>query len=70
MVLLDGRRRARAGELFGVGYDHHWRDRAEGVTSAFAPRGEPAGGREECEAGVRVPDVRGEVLPEATLGAH
>ena len=37
--------------------------------SALAPFGESAHGREVGEAGVGVPDVGGEELPEAALGA-
>ena len=37
--------------------------------AALAPFGEPAHGREVGETGVPVPDVGGEGLPEAPLGA-
>ena len=68
-VLLDGRRRARPGELLDVGRDHHRLDLVEREAPALAPPGEPAHGREVGEAGVPVPDVGGEELPEAPLGA-
>ena len=69
-MLLDGCWRARAGELLDVGRDHHGLDLDEGKDSVLAPPGEASGGREVGETCVRVPDVDGEVLPEATLGAH
>ena len=68
-VLLDGRRRERSGELLDVGRDHHGLDLVESDAAAFAPFGEAAHGREVGEAGVGVPDVGGEELPEAALGA-
>ena len=69
-VLLDARRRERAGELLDVGRDHHGLDLVEGEASTFAPFGEAAHGREVGEARVGVSDVGGEELPEAALGAH
>ena len=66
-VLLDARRRERGRELLDVGRDDHRLDLAEGEASALAPLGEPAHGREVREAGVPVPDVGGEELPEAPL---
>ena len=69
-VLLDARRREYPGELLDVGRDDHRLDLVEGEASALAPFGEAAHGREVGEAGVGVPDVGGEELPEAPLGAH
>ena len=68
-VLLDGRRRARLGELLDVGRDHHRLDLVEGEASEFAPLCESADGREVGDTGVGILDVGGEELPEAALGA-
>ena len=68
-VLLHARRRERAGELLDVGRDHHGLDLVEREASALAPLGEAAHGREVGEARVGIPDVGGEELPEAPLGA-
>ena len=69
LVSGDARGRKRLGELLDVGRDDHRLDLVEGEASALAPLGEPAHGREVREARVRVPDVGGEELPEAPLGA-
>ena len=55
-------------ELFDVGRDHHGLDLVEGEASALGPFGEAPDGREVGEAGVPVPDVGSEELPEAPLG--
>ena len=68
-VLLDARRRERGRELLDVGRDDHRLDLVESEASALAPLGEASDGREVREAGVPVPDVGGEELPEAPLGA-
>ena len=66
-VLLDARRRERGRELLDVGRDDHRLDLVESEASALAPPGEAAHGREVGKAGVPVPDVGGEELPEAPL---
>ena len=68
-VLLDGRRRARGRGLLDGRRDHHGFDLVEGEASVLAPLREAAHSREIGEARVRVPDVGGEELPEAPLGA-
>ena len=64
-MTLAGGKRGR--ELLDVGRDHHRLHLVEGNAPALAPLGEPAHGREVGEAGVPVPDVGGEELPEAPL---
>ena len=68
-VLLDACRRARGRELLDIGRDHHRFHLVESDASALAPLGEASDGREVGEAGVPVPDVGGEELPEAPLRA-
>ena len=67
-MLFDARRRERGRELLDIGRDDHRLDLVESEASALAPPGEASDGREVREAGVPVPDVGGEELPEAPLG--
>ena len=66
-MLLDARGRERPGKLLDVGRDHHRLDLVEGEAPVLTPLSEAPDGCEVGEAGVRVPDVGGEELPEAPL---
>ena len=66
-VLLDGMLRVRAPELLDVGRDVHGRHPGQ-ISEPFllTPGGEALDGFEIGTAGIRVADVDGEELPEAT----